>query len=219
MAGTLHINSTLLLIALRFTNVFFAFSLFALLVMNFDRYLPTSYPFFHRTSVTKRRHLTLLTIQFIVQMTLAVLSVNSLVISREVYTLILFVLLSPPMLFINCKLFLIIRKSRGNDDVSLGISRTFSLKHISSCLLAVACYLVLSIPVFVYIGLKMSSTKTSVYLNNADLAGIWAETIASMNCTFNCLIFYWKDKVLRVEGMKVIKSMKIFRSSSVPTNL
>jgi hypothetical protein len=29
--------------------------LIALLVMNFDRYLATSHPIFHRTSVTKRR--------------------------------------------------------------------------------------------------------------------------------------------------------------------
>jgi hypothetical protein len=30
-----------------------------------------------------------------------------------------------------------------------------------------------------------------------------------MNCTFNCLIFFWKNKVLRAEGLKVWKSMKI----------
>ena len=43
------------------------FSLFALLVMNFDRYLATSYPIFHRTSVTKGRLLTLLAILIIVK--------------------------------------------------------------------------------------------------------------------------------------------------------
>jgi hypothetical protein len=37
------------------TSVFLGFSLLALLVMNFERYLATYYPIFHRTSVTKGR--------------------------------------------------------------------------------------------------------------------------------------------------------------------
>jgi hypothetical protein len=32
-----------------------------------------------------------------------------------------------------------------------------------------------------------------------------------MNSTCNCLIFFWKNKILRTEGMKVIKGMKICR--------
>ena len=49
-------------ISLRSTSMFLGFSLFALLVMIFVRYLAmaTSYPIFHRTSVTKGRLLTLL---------------------------------------------------------------------------------------------------------------------------------------------------------------
>jgi hypothetical protein len=46
-------------------------------------------------------------------------------------------------------------------------------------------------------------------LNNATLAGLWTATISLMNCTFYCLIFYWKNKVLRTEGLKVLKSLKI----------
>jgi hypothetical protein len=48
-------------------------------------------------------------------------------------------------------------------------------------------------------------------LDNATLAGMWARTIMLMNCTFNCLIFYWKNNVLRTEGWKVLKSLKICR--------
>jgi hypothetical protein len=28
-----------------------------------------------------------------------------------------------------------------------------------------------------------------------------------MNCTFNCLIFFWKNKILRSEGKKVIEGI------------
>ena len=116
----------------------------------------------------------------------------------------------PAMLFINYKLFLVVRKSRRNKRISPDMKNTFSLKNISSCLLAVACVVVLSIPVGVYVGLTINSKKT-FYTLDANLARMSSTTIASMNCTFNCLIFYWKNKVLRTEGLKVLKSLQICR--------
>jgi multisubunit Na+/H+ antiporter MnhB subunit len=74
LTGKLDIYSTWPHVCLSVTNIFFAFSLFALLVMSFDRYLATSYPIFHRTSVTKGRLLTLLAILIIIEVTLAVMS-------------------------------------------------------------------------------------------------------------------------------------------------
>jgi hypothetical protein len=105
------------------------------------------------------------------------------------------------MLFINYKLFQVVRKSRRNKRISPGIKKTFSLKNISSCLLAVACVVVISIPWCVYVGLRINSPDTEYTLDNANVAAMWARTIALMNCTFNCLIFYWKNKVLRTEGL------------------
>jgi hypothetical protein len=139
------------------------------------------------------------------------MSVNDFVISYQVHILILCILLIPPMLFINYKLFLVVRKSRKNKRISPDMKKTFSLKNISSCLLAVACLVVISIPAFVYIGLRINSPKTTNTLDNAGLAGMWVITISLMNCTFNCSIFYWKNKVLRTEGLKVLKSLKICR--------
>ncbi len=181
------------------TNIFLGVSLASLLVMNFDRYLAISYPIFHRTSATRGKLLTLLAILIVVELTLYLMSVNDLI-SNPVFVLICFIIISPPMLFINYKLFTIARKSRRNGGI----------KNISSCLLAVACFVVLSLPVFVYIGLR-TRLKISPTLDDADIAAFWATTIASMNSTFNCLIFFWKNQLLRTEGMKVIKSMKICR--------
>jgi multisubunit Na+/H+ antiporter MnhB subunit len=200
-------------IFLSLTGISLVFSYFALLVMNFDRYLATSYPIFHRTSVTKRRLLTLLAILIITHITVKVIVmfVNDFVISYQVRGVIYFLLVFPPMIFINYKLFLVVRKSRKNKKISPDMKKTFSLKNISSCLLAVACLVVVSIPLFVYIGLRINSPETTYTLDNANLAWMWAVTMALMNCTFNCLIFYWKNKVLRTEGLKVLKSLKICR--------
>ena len=211
LTGKLDVNARWPHISLSWTNVFLGFSLFALLVMNFDRYLATSYPIFHRTSVTKGRLLTLLAILIIVEVILIALSANEFVISYQAHGVFLCILLFPPKLFINYKLFLVVRKSRKNKRISPDIKKTFSLKNISSCLLVVACVVVSSIPWFVYIGLRINSPETTNTLDNANLAGMWAITLSMMNCTFNCLIFYWKNKVLRTEGLKVLKSMKICR--------
>ena len=211
LTGKLDVNTRWPHISLSWTNTFLGFSLFALLVMNFDRYLATSYPIFHRTSVTKGRLLTLLAILIIVEITLRVMSVNDFVISYQVHLLIISILLIPAMLFINYKLFLVVRKSSKNERISPDKKKTFSLKNISSCLLVVACLVVISIPGFVYIGLRINSPETTHTLDNANRAAFWATTMALMNCTFNCLIFYWKNKVLRTEGLKVLKSLKICR--------
>jgi hypothetical protein len=211
LTGKLDVNARWVYISLTSTSSFFAFSLFALLVMNFDRYLATSYPIFHRTSVTKRRLLTLLAILIIVEVILRAMSVNNFLISNQWHAAIFFSFFIPPMLFINYKLFLVVRKSRKNKRISPEIKKTFSFKNVSSCLLTVAFVVVLFIPMGVYIGLKISSPKTTRTLNIAYLARLWAKTIALMNGTFNCLIFYWKNKVLRTEGLKVLKSIKICR--------
>ena len=191
------------------TNPFLGVSLVSLLVMNFDRYLAITYPIFHRTSVTKGKLLTLFATLIVVELTLYLMFVNGLI-SKAVFVLICFIIISPPMLFINYKLFTIARKTRRNNGTSPEMKKSFSWKNISSCLLAVACFVVLSLPVFVYIGLR-TSLKISPTLDDADIAAFWAATIASMNSTFNCLIFFWKNQLLRTEGMKVIKSMKICR--------
>ena len=179
--------------------------------MNFDRYLATSYPFFHRTSVTKGRLLTLLAILIIVEVILGVISVDDFIIPKKVHGVIFFLFFIPAMLFVNCTLFLVVRKSRRNKIIALQMKKSFSLKNISSCLLVVACVVVLSIPMGVYFGLTINSPETTFTLDNANLAAFWAKTMALMNGTFNCLIFYWKNKVLRTEGVKVLKSMKICR--------
>ncbi len=177
--------------------------------MNFDRYLATYYPIFHRTSVTKGKLLTLIATLIVVGITLYLMCMNNLI-SYPVFLLICFTILFPPMLFINYKLFIIARKSRRNNQISPEMKKTFSLKNISSCLLAVACFVLLSIPWFVYIGLRTNSGD-SWTLDDAHIAALWAITIISMNSTFNCLILYWKNKILRIEAMKVIKGLRIRR--------
>ena len=198
-----------LLISLKSSNIFVAFSLLAVLAINYDRYLATYYPVYHRISVTKAKILTFLAVPSIATLLLILMSLSDFI-SFEVIILIFLVVYFPPMLFTNYKLFLVARKCRRNHDTLPQMKKSFSLKHVSSCLLAVGCFVILSIPGFVFFGLRISSSEKDT-LDEACLAGLWTTTICSMNSTFNCLIFYWKDQTLRSEGTKVIKSIKICR--------
>ena len=90
------------------------------------------------------------------------------------------------------------------------MKKTFSLKNISSCLLTVACGVVVSTPMFVYIGFKVNSPETKYTLDNATLAAMWAKTISLMNCTFNCLIL-----LLEKQGV----TYRRIESSEKPENM
>ncbi len=43
---------------------------------------------------------------------------------------------------------------------------------------------------------------------NRRVAKFGAGTVANANSTLNCLIFFWKNDVLRNEGLKVLKTVK-----------
>ena len=145
LTGGLNVHTTWPNFVLTLAAALQISSLLALLVMNFDRYLATSYPLFHRTSVKMRRLSTRLGILITNELTLTAMSAGGVNISFQAHILIVFILLTlAPMLFINSKLFLVIRRRRRNSGISSKKKKTISLTNISSCLIAVACYVVLS---------------------------------------------------------------------------
>ena len=199
-----------------FATLFIGFSVLVLLVMSIERYLGAYYPIFHRASLTRRRLLILLAIFFTVLIILAIISINNLVTSYPVVLGIFFVIVFPPFAFFNYKLFKISRKVRsdiagcgdnttspdGSPDVS---ALHVKLKNISTCLLAVGCLLLMYIPAFIFIAFNFAEKSTS---ENTRVARYWTSTVANANSTLNCLIFFWKNDVLRKEGVKVLKSLK-----------
>ena len=195
-----------------FSNVFIGFSILALLVMSLERYLGAYYPFFHRTSLTKRRLLTLLAVLFLATIILGIISMNDLVITYAAVLIIFFLIAFPPFLFFNYKLFMISRKvrrdiaRRRNNTSSPEISTLHvNLKKISTCLLAVGCLLFMYIPAFSFIAVNFVKKSTS---ENAKVVHLWAGTLGNGTSTVNCLIFFWKNDVLRREGKKTVKALK-----------
>ena len=120
------------------------------------------------------------------------------------------------MLLVDYKLFVIARKSRRKYRIPLKTEKSLSLKSISSCFLAVACLALLFIPTLIYIVLRLTTKDQESTLDRAALAGLWSRSTASINATFNCLIFSWKKKTLRTEGMTVIKRIKTCKRFQIP---
>ena len=180
-------------------------SMLVLMVMCIERYLGVYYPIFHKTSVTRRKLLTLLAIFTILTNPLALIPKNDFVISRAVVDVIAMVIFLPPFVFINYKLFKISRKMRRRNVTLPEKKSKIRLQNINACLLVVACLAFLCIPAGSHIvyGLVEGSTSES-----ARFSDLWAATTFVINCSCNCLIFFWKNKVLRDEGIKIIKMIK-----------
>ena len=150
------------------SSVFLPFSFCVLLVMNIERYLGAYYPFFHRTSVTRGRLLTLLAILLISTVVTYLISANGLVIRGRVFLMILLALFLPPFMFVNFKLFTIARKVKREQAVSPvpGERPTLNLKNISTGLWAVACLMLLHIPFCFHIASNFAekSTHSNIFL-------------------------------------------------------
>ena len=193
---------------LDFVSMFIGFSFYVLLVISIERYLGAYYPIFHRTSVTRRRLLTLLAIALTFYTTLHVISRNNVIISWKIVEIGYVSTVFTPLVFLNFKLFKISREVRRRNATSPEKITMIKRKSISTCLLIVASLVVLSIPTGVAIDVNTNADNEQA--SNVMLSNIWTVTIFTMNCTFNSLIFFWRNKVLRLEGIKILKTLKDF---------
>ena len=119
--GQLDINFTWPFVALRLANTFCGFSFLALLAMNVDRYLASSYPVFHQKSVSKGRLSILLSVLIAGKVTLAVMFVNDSILSHQECIVIIFAIFIPPIIFANYKLYVAIRKQSINVQTKMSL--------------------------------------------------------------------------------------------------
>ena len=91
------------------------------------------------------------------------------------------------------------------------------LKTLSSCLPAVTCFVVHAIhsSVYIFLGQKLGWKRTN-FLWIMQMLQDSGLTLQSRWTVFNCLICYWKDKIISTKGMKIIKGLKICRRTKSP---
>ena len=198
-----------------YTSVLFGgFSLFALLTLNIERYLGVMFPIFHRTSVTKKRLLYFLV--FLNTLLVALLPLHYFYWDTvgDILTVVVLLLFFITFVYLHCKTLGIARSESEVKKLNQSTEGTASheqrnkiqiiFKNISSCSLALGCFSICSFPEIINSICHLTSSN-SWNAKETLLFNIWASTLFAMNSTFNCLIFFWKNLILRREGMKIVK--------------
>ena len=186
------------------------FSMHALFVLNIERFLALTCPFFHQVYVTKRRLVILLVILMILLVSLLLVtslyskSRDSVLVVITIYLSFFLVL----FMYLNYKMFVIAKSKHENYGSCLASSSgkkfSYRVKHYSTCTLAVICFIGCSCVEMAYSVSRLIST-TKHFTFEVLLFNTWGCTLVAMNSTFNCLIFFWKNSILRREGMKIVK--------------
>ena len=192
-----------------------AFSMFALLTLNIERFIALKYPFFHHTAVSKRRLVFFLAFMMMTQILLSPLHHFYRNPLRNILIAGFVLLLMLVFAYLNYEMLMIARSKRKNETVSPSDTsrkerkrHKITFKNISTCSLTVACFFICSLPQIVYSALRVRS-ETSMNDSDNQLFNLWSNTFASFNFTFNCLIFFWRNSILRREGMKIAKCLMI----------
>ena len=196
----------------------YGFSMTALLTLTVERFLAITCPFFYQASVTKTRLL-----YFKAFLMAIVVGASFLYFIRKSVAYIVAVVFVSSLLFLfvysNYKLF-VIAKSKRNDKKIVPVNtktstedknmkrQILSLKNVSTCTLAVACFFLCSSPQIAYFVLRLTSSDVSKYDKEVYFFHLWSNTITSMNSTFNCLIFFWRNSILRREGLKIFNALR-----------
>ena len=190
------------------------FSTSSLLTLSVERFMALRYPFFHQTAVTKRRLALFQTFLMVITVGVSPL----LFFDMKIYggAIAVFVL-SFLFLFIYLNYIVyIISKSKGKSITTTHVhqqtkAQKLNLKETSTCLLAVGCFFICSSPAIVGWILHLT-LDTFGYHRQGQVIAMWSRTSFAMNSTFNCLIFFWKNSILRREGMKTVKRFMSARS-------
>ena len=193
------------------------FSMAALFTLNIERFLALTCPYFHQKSVTKTKLVYFQAFLMIIILSLSPLPYfnTKTVIAINIFAAISILSLLFLLLYANYKMFIIARSKRVDKRIPPTAatsvdnnrkSQILNLKDISTCSLVVGCFFVCSCPQVTFAIFRLVTGANSAYDRQDWLFSIWANTFASINSTLNCLIFFWRNSILRRERMKIMNS-------------
>ena len=208
-------NCVLAIMALRSTIIPMGISTFTLFIMTMERYMAILHPYAYSTQVTKKRLLTFAGISVAVQFTTSILSL-AFHGFYEVYRMITVSIVFSFVAFAYSKIFLVIRKLSRSEknprDVTsednMARKKLFlrEMKQAKSCFIVTICFFVLAfLPTAIAV---LASLNLDKFERLANL--IWGVTLSSCNSSFNSIIFYWSQTLLRKETFKTLKTIWLF---------
>ena len=196
--------------------VVYGTSLIALFMLNVERFLALTCPFFHHASVTKTKLLGLQAFSTVIALGLSQLvyfNLETIVDICETVTVLSLLFL---FIYSNYKVFITAKSKRADERVAPTTAmdenrktRILNLKNFSTCSLAVGCFFCCFCPYIIYAALRLHASRTSFSERQFLLFYLWSKTFnSSVNSTFNCVIFFWRNSILRREGMKILNAFR-----------
>ena len=195
----------------------YMFSLTSLLTMSMERYFALTYPFLHEKHVTKTKLtivLLLLQLPFVVVYLIQIrIHVNQTITLAPVGIVFL------AICFLNLKLLYIAKRLRRRAVVMLGntdgteqrSARTKKTKvtlanvgTISTCVLIVLCLVICYCPIMVIFSLDKGN-RADRYDQITKIIYLWTKTLTTLNSSFNCLIFFYKNTALRRHARELLR--------------
>ena len=195
-------------------------SVLTLLILNLERYTAIIHPFWHRTTVTKRRLMFIWAILWLI----TVVNTVSLFLYWRLCTIITITVISIlccTSLLTYTSIFRVARKRKGitarntlghhtnsgnrHCEVSGNMAAFLrELKMAKTYFLIVVLAFVCFLPTGILFAINRFRTETDT--EQFTIAFTWIVTLTSMNSTLNCLIFFWANRMLRREAMKYFKN-------------
>ena len=179
------------------------FAFCALLTMNVDRYLAIAHPIFRKTSVTKSR---LLKLMLLLQLLILVAPIScSIPCLWKLCNIVIAVFVAILATVIASHKRQNVRNSSTKADNTLcskidAISRGKKKPHV----FVIACFFICVSPLIAY------NALTDRGITFGGMFHFWANTLAIMNSSVNCVIFAWRNRTLYTEVKKTLTTFKNF---------
>ncbi|XP_046861089.1 uncharacterized protein LOC124454312 [Xenia sp. Carnegie-2017] len=209
-------NISLRITRSKLSTIFFELSTLSLLMLNIERFLALNFPFFHAKHVNRCRFLVLTICPGVLFALLTFFLFNH----EKTINLILIVYLCISFFLISLFNYKMYRIAKAKKKLSGNILRNLTtasfgqnkrqfndLKKVSTCIIVVVCYLLFgAIPCLGYVStcLIMDVSCSDSRLFSPSL---WIGSLSAMSSTMNCLIFFWKNSILRKEAIKMIRTL------------
>ena len=194
--------------------LFFGLSTWTLFIINIDRYFSIVHPISHRNYFTKRRFVITCIFFWFLAISHTVSRIYSTFLSTFLSAIVMCITIFTSLCTYVSIFFVarnkMLKLNKVSDNMHQEVSRNLvaflrQLKMAKTCVLVVSLCFLCYLPISVVAGIQIIwqySDKTPFSVVNAST---WATTLATMNSTLNCLIFFWGNNELRKEGLKIIK--------------
>jgi hypothetical protein len=177
------------------------------LVLNFEIYLSIIYPIFHKTKITNRRVLYLLLCLWFAAMTRSYLF--GFYLDRNTVEVIITLLISSALLamvFMHSRIFITVYKRRriepaASSNIQRGKAFLRGVRDAKSCLLVLCCTVCCFLPSSIENGMRTKTMFKEIVLDP------WAATFILSASVLNSVVFYWRNKILRKEAMRILRTL------------